>query len=145
MSLAAVVEKIQSSMYPTLEGVTRQSPAQLEQLLCEITEVQCTAKEFQEKACSLSAEQAKTLMTATLHRSLAYGAELLALEQARELAEQLVEAAGPEASFFSNCEVTDEVSGIGGWRFMVTKYTFESVLYCVGRHESALLVAVDED
>ncbi|MCP5283771.1 MAG: hypothetical protein H6933_02615 [Burkholderiaceae bacterium] len=96
-------------------------------------------------AKELSATQAQALVTTTLHRTLAYGTELLRLEDARRLAEELVAAAGPEARFFSNCDVADELSGVCGWKFMVTAHTFESVLYCVGTNESALLVACDED
>jgi hypothetical protein len=145
MSLATAVERVQGSVYPTLEGVARRSPADLDEMLSTITGARCTALEFQEKALRLSREQARTLITATLHRTLAYGAELLPLGEARKLAQEFVEAAGAEAQFFSNCLVTDEVSGVGGRHFMVTTYTFESVLYCMGKNESALLVAVDED
>lgn len=145
MSLATAVEKVQGSIYPNLEGVARQSPANLDEMLSRITEVRCTGFEFQEKAVRLSREQARTLITATLHRTLAYGAELLPISEARKLAEEFVEAAGADAQFLTNCVVTDEVSGVSCWHFMVTSYTFESVLYCIGKKESALLVAVDED
>jgi hypothetical protein len=145
MSLAATVERIQASIYPTLEGVVRDSPAELAEMLSQITNVRCTAEEFVAKAHQLSAEEARTMITATLHRSLAYGASLLPLPDARELAAQFVEAAGPGALFFSNGHAADEVNGVGGWTFMVTSHTLESVLYCTGKSESALLVAVDED
>lgn len=76
---------------------------------------------------------------------MAYSVELLPIEVARSLASEFILAAGEDAQFFSTCEAIDEVSGIGGWALMVTSHTFESVLYCAGTKESALLVAVDED
>jgi ethanolamine ammonia-lyase large subunit len=114
-------------------------------MLQKIDDVQCSAEDFRSQARVLSAEQAQTLITATLHREMAYSVELLPLDEARSLASEFISAAGPEATYFSSCAVADEVSGVGGWYFMVTTHTFESVLYCVGKRETALLVAIDED
>jgi hypothetical protein len=85
------------------------------------------------------------LLAATLHRSLAYSSPLLPIEEARALASAFIAAAGSGARFSSTCQAEDEFNGVASWSLMVTHYTFESVLYCVGEHESALLVTVDED
>jgi hypothetical protein len=144
MSLAAAVAKIEVA-FPEIEAAVLTAPTSLAVLLQHISNIQCTAEEFERQAKRLSAEEARTLLTATLHRSMAYSTELLPLEQARDLASQLISAVGNDAQFFSNCFADDEVNGVGQWGFMVTSHTFESVLYCVGKHENALLVATDED
>jgi hypothetical protein len=145
MSLRATVEKLKKVDFPQMEIAVKESPCSLNELLQEIADVQCTAEEFEQKAKQLSLEEARTLLTATLHRSMAYSNELMPIEEARALASELVENVGKNASYYSNCEALDEFNGVGGWLFMVTNYTFESVLYCVGENEAALLVAIDED
>lgn len=146
MTLAEAVSKIAGAMiYPTLEAVVHPTPVSLAELLDNITDVQCTAEEFLLYSRRIAAEEAQRLITATLHRSLAYPVELVPLEQARALASQVIASAGRDAEYYTNCEVTDEQPGVAGWDFMVTSHTFESVLLCVGRHETALLVAAEED
>lgn len=145
MSLTAILKTIQESVFPEIEGTAWKSPVGLAEMLAAITDIRCTANEFQAKALRLSPEQAETLITATLHRTMAYGSEVLPLVEARRLSQEFVRAAGPDAEFLSNCIVTDEVSGVGGWQFKVTTHTFESVLCCLGKSESALLFAIDED
>ena len=145
MSLAEAVARVEGAIYPTLEAVVRAAPVDLRDLLSGITAVQCSAEQFEREAKQLSAEEAKVLLIATLHRSLAHSVEIMPIAQARELTTQFIAAAGADARYFSNCDVTDELNGVGGWRFMVTSYTFESVLYCITQEECALLVAVDED
>ncbi len=144
MSLADAIAKIEA-VFPELEVVVRAAPTSLSALLPHISDVKCTAEEFQREAKHLSADEARVLVTATLHRSMAYSVEIMPLEQARDLASQLISAIGKDANYFSNCFADDEVNGVGQWSFMVTSHTFESVLYCVGKHENALIVAIDED
>lgn len=144
MSLTEAVARIRE-VFPAMEVSIGTTPVSLAALLEDITDVQCTAGEFASKARLLSTEEARTLITATLHRGMAYSVEIMPIEEARSLSSQLVSAAGEGAQFFSNCHAADEINGIGSWTFMVTSHTFESVLYCVGKYESALLVAIDED
>jgi hypothetical protein len=133
MSLAQAVAKIEESIHPALESVARQTPANIAELPAEIPDVKCSAAEFEQWKRQLSGDQAAMLLTATLHRCMAYAVELLPLQEARSLAGALITAAGPGATHFSKRQVDDEVSGIGGWSFMVTSHTFESILYGEGR------------
>ncbi len=144
MSLAEPIEKMRQALGPCFEAVFQQGEVPFASLVSGISDVQCTPEEFTALALQLSPEQAKVLLVATLHRSMAYSSELLSLENARELASEFIAKAGENASFYSTCEVEDEVSGVGSWRLMITSHTFESVLYCKGA-ESALLVMIDED
>lgn len=136
---------MQEAFGPWLEGVVRPGRVAVAELLGGICDVKCTPTEFLGAATPLSAEQARVLLVATLHRSMAYSVDIMPIEEARSLASEFILAAGEDAQFFSTCEAIDEVSGIGGWAVMVTNHTFESVLYCTGSRASALLVAVDED
>jgi hypothetical protein len=145
MSLSAVIEKMQRQALPHMEAVVREASADLALLLCEVSDVQCTAQEFIEHAEELTEANARTLLTATLHRSLAYGSQILPLSQARQLAQEFINAAGHGAKFYSTSHAVDEVNGVASWSLLVTTHTFESVLYCVGQEESALLVEIDED
>jgi hypothetical protein len=145
MSLAAHVARMQEALGPCFEGVIQPSSTGLSTLLEGISDARCTAEEFTRAARSLSPQQARMLLAATLHRSMAYSSEMLPLETAKELASSFVSAAGAGAQFYSTCYAEDEVSGVGNWHVIVTGHTFESVLYCVGAHESALLVVTDED
>jgi hypothetical protein len=145
MSLIQAIEQIDKATNSRLSAVVRPMPADLAEMLKSIGNVQCEADAFMRQALELTAEQARILITATLHRDMAYSVELLPLAEARSLAKVFIAAAGSEARYFSNCEVIDEVSGVGSWSFMVTTHTFESVLYCIGEAEAALLVAIDED
>jgi hypothetical protein len=144
MSLRAATSEIQTAC-PELECFVIESSAALQALLGNVMDVQCSAEQFERQAIELSVEEAKTLIVATIHRSMAYSIERMTIGDARIAASKFVGRAGTKVKYFSNCCVLDEVSGIGGWRFMVTSHTFESVLYCVGEHKSALLIEVDED
>jgi hypothetical protein len=136
---------MQEAFGPWLEGVVLPGQVAVAELLGRITDAQCTPTEFLDAAISLSPEQARVLLVATLHRSMAYSVDIMPIEQARSLAADFIVAAGDDAQFFSTCEAVDEVSGIGGWTVMVTNHTFESVLFCTGSKASALVVVVDED
>lgn len=136
---------MQRAFGPWLEAVVLPGQVDVAELLDGISDVKCTPTEFHGAATRLSTEQAQVLLVATLHRSMAYSADILPIEEARSLASDFILAAGEDAQFFSTCQAIDEVSGIGSWALMVTNHTFESVLYCAGTKESALLVVVDED
>lgn len=145
MSIHVAIERMRKSFGPGLEAVVASRAAPLASLLEGISDVQCTPEEFVGAAAELSTEQARLLLTATLHRSMAYSTELLSLEEAKSIAAEFVESAGQNARFYSTCEASDEFSGIGGWSIMVTGHTFESILYCVGEQESALIAVMEED
>jgi hypothetical protein len=145
MTLVSAAGRLCEAFGSSLQARVAQSPADLSSLLAEVGATQCSASEFLNATEALEPEQAATLLVATLHRSIAYSTEILPIDQARTLAADFIAAAGPDASFYSTCEAADEFNGIGGWSLMITGHTFESVLYCVGRAETALLVAVDED
>jgi hypothetical protein len=144
MSLRAATSEIQAAC-SELECFVVESSAALQTLLSNVPHVQCSAEQFERQALELSVEEAEKLIVATIHRSMAYSIERMPLAEARTAASEFVGLAGTKVKYFSNCSVPDEVSGIGGWLFMVTSHTFESILYCVGEHESALLIEVDED
>lgn len=145
MSLSATAKEMQQAFGPWLEAIVCPGRPAFGALLAQVSDVRCTPEEFMTAARQLGPDEARTLLTATLHRSMAYSSEILSLEEARRLASKFVAAAGEEAEFYSTCEAEDEVSGVGSWQLLVTSHTFESVLYCKGPQECALLVAVDED
>jgi hypothetical protein len=128
-----------------MEVAVCSAPCSAEELFKKLPVVRCTHAEFMAAARLLTSEEARVLLTATLHRSMAYAKELAPLDVARRLALCFVEAAGPGAMFYSSSDAADEVTGVNAWRHMLTEHTFEAVLYCEGKDESAMLVLVDED
>lgn len=146
MSLSQVAADLTGIPDLYFEVAVQRNPVDLATLLSEISCAKCTPDEFMRGADEIDSEAARILLTATLHRSMAYASEVfMPLEEARELASRLITSAGAGARFYSTCIASDEVSGVSAWKVMVTPNTFESVLYCVGSGESALLVAVAED
>lgn len=146
MSLSQVAAGLTAIPDLHLEVAVHRNPVDLATLLSKISYAKCTAGEFMRGANEIDSEAARILLTATLHRSMAYASEVfMPLDEARELAIKLITSAGAGARFYSTCIASDEVSGVSAWKITVTPNTFESVLYCVGSGESALLVAVAED
>lgn len=146
MTLESIVTKMCEHVDTLLVAIT---PAgnPLAELLGKIEWVRCSAEEFTREVRAISCEEARILVGATLHRSMAFSSfEYMPLDRARDLASAFVAQLGVGAKFYSTCGVPDhEAAGVGGWYFQITKHTFESVLYCVGTQQAALLVAIEED
>jgi hypothetical protein len=80
----------------------------LTKLLERINAVQCSAEEFAQEARAISREAARTMLAATLHRSMAFGTfEYMPLERARDLASAFITELGAGATFYSTCAVPD--------------------------------------
>ena len=145
MKLAAAVARM-CEAFGLLNTSVASSPAELEAMLAEVGATECTAAEFLGVVKRLQPQQAANFLTCTLHRSRAYYShEFMPLEEARVLAADFVDAAGPGATFYSTGVVSDELRRIGPAYVVLTTSVFESVLYCVGARETALLLVKEDD
>jgi hypothetical protein len=145
MKLAAAVTRM-CEAFGLLDASVASSPAELEAMLAEVGATECTAAEFLGVVKRLQPRQAANLLTCTLHRSSAYCShEFMPLEEARVLAADFIDAAGPGATLYSTGLVSDELRRIGPAYVVLTTSVFETVLYCVGAKESALLLVKEDD
>ena len=142
-----LILEIQAWEPGALKIAVRGDPNSLIELLTETKDVCRTANDFESNARSIGAEEARRLIVATLHRSMAYSSEeYMPIDKARAFASRFLAYFGSGARFLSTCcAPPSDDSGISGWYYMMTRNTFESVLYCVSEDLSALLVSTDED
>lgn len=146
-ALRELILEIQACDPGALEIAVRDKPNSLVELLTETKDISRTANEFESNARSISAEGARRIIVVTLHRSMAYSSEeYMPIDKARAFASRFLAHFGTGARFLSTCcAPPSDDSSISGWYYMMTKNTFESVLYCVSDGLSALLVSTDED
>lgn len=76
----------------------------------------------------IDAAAAEALLVSVLHRDLAYGLEMMPLDEARAMASEFVAAATPGTRFFTN------TAGDGSWT-PLTDATFDCAIIRVGEHE----------
>jgi hypothetical protein len=146
MPVATVVESIQKEFFGALEVAVGPADASLRDLLGQLSDIDCTPEDLQTELRAISSADAATLIAATLHKGMAYSNEYMPLERANALAAEFVSAMGADPSFYSTtCIPAEPSQSIGAWYFIVSSHTFESVVYCKGRHESAFFLAIDED
>ncbi len=100
MKLVKAVESM-CEAFGLLDASVASSPAKLEAMLAEIGATECDADQFLGIVKQLQPRQAANLLTCALHRSSAYAShEFMPLAEARQLAAEFIDAAGPGASFY---------------------------------------------
>lgn len=96
----------------------------------------------------ISANDAHAIITALLHRDLAYGAELMPMATASDLSTQLLDGVPEPHRYFTNGEWTVSESGdeatLHGWN-PISDASFDSGVVCLGDGRAALFWVQDED
>jgi hypothetical protein len=90
---------------------------------------------------SKSREEALTLLTALLHKTMAHPVEIMPVELAKHFALQLCDVAGPGGHFYSN--ISTEFGGMG-WSPGRAE-TFDMGVVFVGADQIGTLWFIDED
>lgn len=145
MKLAAAVDRMSESFGLLAASVVR-SPASLETLLAEVGAPGWSAAEFMGLVNQLQPQQASNLLVASLHRSRTYAShEFMPLKEARALVDDFIDAAMPGAVFYSTNRVSDEPGSSDSTVVVLTDSVFETVVYCAGVTETALLLITEDD
>ncbi|HEY0931214.1 MAG TPA: hypothetical protein VGE27_14935 [Gemmatimonas sp.] len=96
----------------------------------------------------VSAADAQAIVTALLHRDLAYGAELMSLASAADLATPLFDAVPEPHAYFTNGDWVMNPNGgeatLRGWN-PISDATFDSGVVCLGAGRAAVFWVQDED
>jgi len=98
----------------------------------------------------ISAHDAQAIATSLLHRDLAYGEEIMPLDDAEELAIAFLDLAPEPHSYFTNGEWSGALEDDGslgttiGWD-PISDATYDAGVVCVGDGVAAILWVEDED
>jgi len=135
-----------SDAFGLLDAAVGPSTASLDALLAEVGAPGWSGTEFMDLVYELQSQQAASLLVDALHRSRAYSHEFMPIAEARALVADFIAAAGPGAVFYSTNRAAEEPRANDCASIVVlTESVFETIVYCVGPAEAALLLITEDD
>lgn len=146
MHVAIQAARIRQEFHGALEIAIGPAAASLQDLIAQLSDIECSAQDLAPEMRSISTAEARLLVSATLQKGMAYSNEYMSTARASTLATTFISSFRSEARFSSpTCIPDDYTQTVGGRYFNVSTHTFESALLGRGEHESAFFLAIDED